>query len=945
MGEIPHSEKMFHLPIEVSVYVPSTQDVDKVVSKSEMKLRVEEVKKYLATLFGGFSSSSVEGGFLASDGKVVKENVERVVSFAPKEDFDKNKEALVQKASEWAAKWGQEAIGLEHEGDLYYVPQKFENGGTIAIREAKEMANSQAIELKHHISELANVLKKNPTIEAWVIAKLERASSDLSDVTHYLDGRVQMSGKKMATGGNLPEKMIKVKVDYLEQQYFQLEKEIEIPFSEYKEYDKTGKVSRELIDDLISETSLEHHVETNAVSVRLTPITADKMATGGGIQTFKQKQLAELKVWKKSKLEDLKSVSKSIGITSSNKSYISSLERLDKLVSACEKVIKSGILKEGEYFYIKEFIVESYKGNLQTQASLRLDKFLITEGKDFKKDWTEYKQKFPYADMDGFIAQKVGELTKKIVGYSISSSNAYSIAARSIGGTFADGGVIDPNSMEVQFIKYKDEEIMYEPHFKEYYVNDSMFHSLEEAKQFIDGGAPMSPEIKEAYRKGLFKDGGNILLAPNGKPSKLTLEQYKLVRTPEFKAWFGDWESDPENASKVVDENGEPKVVTHSTPNEDSEGNKYNYPPFKIFDGNRIFSTPNTSVTPIWFSYKGNYVMHDTIVNMPFFIKIKNLFLFNDQKHLKQLKDYMIKKYNNYDVDLEYDYNNNWEAIENENLPAYLNELGFDGYKTDSENAIAIFNSEQGKLADGTNTTFDGNNPDIRLKDGGSVGGRQGNNSVLKSLFNNPEDITPIKFNGKTVGGIDVTTYRGDTETLRVHMMLILPEFQGKGIGAKAINKLFRDNPNVKQIIGNATAESKSFWQKIGAEFHSNEHTAFTITRNPDMRFDAGGNMEFERPSYQSNYVASQAQANEIADDKWNMDYENDPLIKAQKKAKEIAKKVKETAKRAAMAYATKGMSETNRQTNGAAGGASEGGDEMSGANKMDMASMFKGMK
>ena len=203
MGEIPHSEKMFHLPIEVSVYVPSTQDVDKVVSKSEMKLRVDEVKKYLATLFGGFSSSSVEGGFLASDGKLVKENVERVVSFAPKEDFDKNKEALVQKASEWATKWGQEAIGLEHEGDLYYVPQKFENGGTIAIREAKEMANSQALEIKHHASELANALKGNPTIEAWVIAKLERASNDLADVTHYLEGRVKMSGKKMANGGSI----------------------------------------------------------------------------------------------------------------------------------------------------------------------------------------------------------------------------------------------------------------------------------------------------------------------------------------------------------------------------------------------------------------------------------------------------------------------------------------------------------------------------------------------------------------------------------------------------------------------------------------------------------------------------------------------------------------------------------------------------------------------
>ena len=58
-----------------------------------------------------------------------------------------------------------------------------------------------------------------------------------------------------------------------------------------------------------------------------------------------------------------------------------------------------------------------------------------------------------------------------------------------------------------------------------------------------------------------YADGGNTLFAPNGKPSNLTLEQYNLVRTPNFKAWFGDWENDPANASKVVDENGEPLVL------------------------------------------------------------------------------------------------------------------------------------------------------------------------------------------------------------------------------------------------------------------------------------------------------------------------------------------------------------------------------------------------
>ena len=53
--------------------------------------------------------------------------------------------------------------------------------------------------------------------------------------------------------------------------------------------------------------------------------------------------------------------------------------------------------------------------------------------------------------------------------------------------------------------------------------------------------------------------------APNGKPTNLTERQWMQVRTPSFKRWFGDWENDPVHASKVVDENGEPKVVYHGT--------------------------------------------------------------------------------------------------------------------------------------------------------------------------------------------------------------------------------------------------------------------------------------------------------------------------------------------------------------------------------------------
>jgi len=47
--------------------------------------------------------------------------------------------------------------------------------------------------------------------------------------------------------------------------------------------------------------------------------------------------------------------------------------------------------------------------------------------------------------------------------------------------------------------------------------------------------------------------------------TNLSEGQSALVRTPAFLAWFGDWIKDPTNASKVVDENGEPLVVYHFT--------------------------------------------------------------------------------------------------------------------------------------------------------------------------------------------------------------------------------------------------------------------------------------------------------------------------------------------------------------------------------------------
>jgi hypothetical protein len=66
------------------------------------------------------------------------------------------------------------------------------------------MLLSQAKEVMHHAEELMQVAKPDMDIEAWVVAKAERATTDLSDITHYLDGL------KMAMGGMVKHNAHKV---------------------------------------------------------------------------------------------------------------------------------------------------------------------------------------------------------------------------------------------------------------------------------------------------------------------------------------------------------------------------------------------------------------------------------------------------------------------------------------------------------------------------------------------------------------------------------------------------------------------------------------------------------------------------------------------------------------------------------------------------------------
>ena len=85
---------------------------------------------------------------------------------------------------------------------------KMAKGGGVG-KENFDMVKSQNKAISHHTKELNTQLNKGKNTPAWVVSKVSRASNDLSDVTHYLDGET------MADGGGV-EKVGKVMHEYKE---------------------------------------------------------------------------------------------------------------------------------------------------------------------------------------------------------------------------------------------------------------------------------------------------------------------------------------------------------------------------------------------------------------------------------------------------------------------------------------------------------------------------------------------------------------------------------------------------------------------------------------------------------------------------------------------------------------------------------------------------------
>ena len=242
-----------------------------------------------------------------------------------------------------------------------------------------------------------------------------------------------------------------------------------------------------------------------------------------------------------------------------------------------------------------------------------------------------------------------------------------------------------------------------------------------------------------------ISDDEMLLFAPNGARSKLTPQQYLLVRTPAFIAWFGDWLNSPATASKVVDENGEPMVVWHWSRTRTS----------KRFNEFRVdkqlgahFGTLELVKLISKRAIKDSPKLYSVFLNFKKPIRAKDIGYWSGSSLADLLSEKYPKLTNKcqliHDIESDSDfelatekakelaikngidgivYLNRYETkfLHTEEEIESLTDEEFKSVDKSASDSWIAFEPSQIKLADGTNTTFDGGNPDIRFEEGGAI--------------------------------------------------------------------------------------------------------------------------------------------------------------------------------------------------------------------------------
>lgn len=111
-------QHMFKLSSKVTVYIPSTTDINKQIDNSQY---VNSCASLLSECFGGATSTPALGYWLSPAVGLVKENTTVVFAYASESDLQNNLDKVVDYCENLKTELSQDAIALEINGEMYFI--------------------------------------------------------------------------------------------------------------------------------------------------------------------------------------------------------------------------------------------------------------------------------------------------------------------------------------------------------------------------------------------------------------------------------------------------------------------------------------------------------------------------------------------------------------------------------------------------------------------------------------------------------------------------------------------------------------------------------------------------------------------------------------------------------------------------------------------------------
>jgi hypothetical protein len=136
VANLKHTEG---LPNELAIFIEEYDDKGKPLNKSVLENRISQIKNFLKKHFGKFTMSDKSNSHIDSKGELVMKSSILISSYPSDDEFNANKEKLINFLSLCAKDWGVEEIILLYEEDNYFIlptEDMMKQGGELWIQDA-----------------------------------------------------------------------------------------------------------------------------------------------------------------------------------------------------------------------------------------------------------------------------------------------------------------------------------------------------------------------------------------------------------------------------------------------------------------------------------------------------------------------------------------------------------------------------------------------------------------------------------------------------------------------------------------------------------------------------------------------------------------------------------------------------------------------------------------